>query len=260
LQVPGAPCVRDGEPLAWRTSCMAMAVDRMGSRDLHPVLVRRFLERAFDPWEAVSCGGQAIGLTIRVLEEQATCEAAEFNDNGAGNVSALVFVNDWSGRDYDARAQAITFVWHSSGDGRIFDGDIEVNQQHFTWADCATGCGDGQEDLQNALTHEAGHFLGLGHSMTDDATMSAQTRPQEVGKRDLTADDAAGLCAVYPPGSVAGRCDDSPPGGLELVCGTPPDSGCHVAAPGRGLRSTLAGLIAVLLLASAAFGVQRRRR
>ena len=53
-------------------------------------------------------------------------------------------------------------------------------------------------DLQNVLTHELGHLLGLGEDMTDvDATMYAFSQPGETGKRDLEVVDKDSIASLY---------------------------------------------------------------
>jgi MYXO-CTERM domain-containing protein len=56
-------------------------------------------------------------------------------------------------------------------------------------------------DLQAILTHEAGHFLGLAHSVDTSAIMYAFYSP---GSIHLTPDDVAGICTIYPPLAPAG--------------------------------------------------------
>ena len=54
-------------------------------------------------------------------------------------------------------------------------------------------------DLQNVLTHEAGHFFGMAHADSQpDDTMFPTSAQGETKKRTLTDDDAAGLRALYP--------------------------------------------------------------
>lgn len=79
----------------------------------------------------------------------------------------------------------------------------------------------GRYDLQSVVSHEVGHFFGLGEDMTDpDATMFFSTDRCELKKRDLSAPDIqemSGLYAADPPGFAspgeASHCSISHVGG-----------------------------------------------
>ena len=58
-------------------------------------------------------------------------------------------------------------------------------------------------DLQSVVTHEFGHALGLNHSTNSGAVMYASYTAGTL-KRSLTADDIAGLTAIYGAGSGGG--------------------------------------------------------
>jgi hypothetical protein len=134
---------------------------------------------------------------------------------------------DWS-------TVALTSVLYDPTTGRIIDADIEVNgwdgvagqivaqgaslPKHGWYFTCYPGTqpaatcstyGQGScafMDLQNTVTHEVGHFVGLGHSPVAGSTMERSTQPREVSKRDLAADDQAGVCAIYPEPSGGCGC------------------------------------------------------
>lgn len=85
--------------------------------------------------------------------------------------------------------------------GHIIGADIEINscttcaQPHLlTTMDPPP---PGTYSLEAILTHEAGHFVGLAHSQLAAAVMYAYYEPRPL---PLTADDVAGVCAIYPPG------------------------------------------------------------
>jgi hypothetical protein len=188
------------------------------------------------------------------------------------------------GMPHEPAALAITSVFAHRVYGEILDADVEVNGVTFVWGDLVTTPNPNQQDLQNALTHEMGHFIGLDHtcvlgngtppqdqnghpipscaaaSATVQATtMFASALPGDVSKRTLEADDRAAVCAIYPAG------EPDP-----LACKAPADEGgCSVVPPsenasraGTFARNGVGGLmgLGVAALASVAFWRRSRRR
>jgi hypothetical protein len=232
---PGA--CPEGTPLEWRRPCSSYYLYGAGARDLPLDRVRAVFEASFAAWEDIECPLTTPGmpnLEARLGAAPSECDKAEYNVMG-GNVGTVVFVSDWRARGYDPTAYAVTTVWHSVRTGEIYDVDMELNQDGRVWAECPeTGCVDGRVDLQNVVTHEAGHYFGLAHTnATPFATMWASAPPGETEKRTLDLDDIRGFCEVYPPGRFDGvACDDTPRGGLVTTCGGVPEDGCSCSAPG----------------------------
>lgn len=242
--------------LEWLEPCSAVALSVAApSDDLSADEVAGVLARSIATWEAVECSGQPLGIDIEILEEESTCMAPLYRDDG-GNVNAVTFVQDWGDRQYDPAAFAVTTVWHRRSTGEILDVDMEINERRGPYGICPPeGCLDMRTvDLENVVTHEMGHYLGLAHSTEPDATMYASALAGETIKRDLSADDMAGICTVYPPGRPSGECDFAPRGGLVLHC----ETGCSVAAPGVPSRSL--GLFTIALAALATIVLRRRSR
>jgi hypothetical protein len=185
--------------------------------------------------------------------------------------------------DSDLVALTTWFVRHAPGapdDGQILEADIEVNTVDFSFAMIPNGMVSARDyldhyDLTSALTHEAGHFLGLAHdcrqsgeivfvdqhgvaapacSSTDaqtsailDDTMYPVLNPVDVKQRTLAADDTQAACDIYPLGSLP---NDTWNGSI----------GCAVAPPDghrarRCERLSVAGAGGAL-----AFAVALRRR
>ncbi|MBN1606866.1 MAG: matrixin family metalloprotease [Polyangiaceae bacterium] len=167
------------------------------------------LDRAVQTWQAALDGGPVLEVTRRSVNAT------------AGEVGNTVRFAPY-GEPRAKGALAITLVT-CSDQGEIVDADIVLNGIYrFRVIDddvipaAQTGaepdhcphlgpwsfCHDGVPswDLQSILTHELGHFLGLGEDYVNaDATMYAYSLPGDTSKRDLAPADLNALQSLYPP-------------------------------------------------------------
>lgn len=134
-------------------------------------------------------------------------------DSSCGNKYAC-----WS---YGDDTIALTTTTFSNRTGAILDADIELNASPhldgsrflFTTMD-SPPCDPSTlaptcvaTDIQNTLTHEIGHAIGLGHSPNPSSTMNATAPIGETHKRILDSGSAQGFCDIYPRGQPATNCD-----------------------------------------------------
>ncbi len=189
--------------------------------------------------------------------------------------------SSWDAPAYPASALALTTIWTSGG--RIIETDTEINavDPRFHWAvlpdDPAVAMLSSEDDLQNALTHELGHVLGLAHPCylgvvpdppaldnfgqpelgcsdpvlaTDvrDATMFPTAAPGNIGERSLSQDEVMALQDLCPAGRAP------------VVEGPAPAAaagGCSLADPIQRGSSPLGGV--ALFLMGLSIVVARRR-
>ena len=124
----------------------------------------------------------------------------------------------------------------SERDGAIVDADIELNGVNFAISaeGQTTSPAACKAELQNTLTHELGHLLGLehpcrvvgdpprvdhkgnavpmcsaagGNSMITEATMYNFQDCGERKKASIEADDINAICTIYPLAEDPGTCD-----------------------------------------------------
>ncbi|NJK89924.1 MAG: hypothetical protein HC923_11390 [Myxococcales bacterium] len=138
--------------------------------------------------------------------------------------------------------------------GEMLGADILLHER-FTFLDAVGGLCDpnGQgrpTDLQNTMTHEVGHMVGLDHPPLDppfdQSTMAFNSGRCETSKRTLEADDEDGICTVYPSGLASVPCSAPAPRSDE-------GGGC------RGTGKLDAGM-SLLTVAASLFLLFRRRR
>jgi MYXO-CTERM domain-containing protein len=254
--VGAGACVTSGIPLAWTHRCVSYSLFAGGAEDQSVAELRAPVAASFAAWTQVTCSGAPIEIEATETEELTLCDRPVFNAEG-GNANVIAFVSDWTDRDNDPNAFAITSVWHDSR-GRIRDADMEVNDAGRTYGVCPEMGACSLADIQNVVTHEAGHFFGLAHSTDEQATMLATAPLGEVVKRSLAADDIAGICDAYPPGALPDSCSFAPEGGYEPTC-TDDGGGCACSVPASGGRGTAIDLL-LLALGICWLASRRRRR
>jgi len=90
---------------------------------------------------------------------------------------------------------AITISYVDSS-GAIVEADVVINTRHEFDMGTAPSCGG--YDLRSIVTHEAGHFFGLGEDMEDEqAAMFFKTSKCETNKRMLAPSDVTAIDFLY---------------------------------------------------------------
>lgn len=112
------------------------------------------------------------------------------------------------GHEHDV---AITITYANDKTGEIVEADVVLNARYSMGvltpkakgpgssgkADEAMDC-QNRYDAQNVVTHEAGHFFGLGEDMTErDSTMFLSIDQCETHKRLLSSSDVGALTTLY---------------------------------------------------------------
>jgi len=270
------PCVEDASvpPLYWERGCMTYVFNAQAFKriPMGESFVRQTFKTSYQTWADVQCGtstkppflvAQAGGTTD-------TSESRFLYDVPNESIVVVRTLAEWQSlSDHDSHALALTLIWHDKKTGEILDVDMELNGGAGTFTDCEKSrCSGSQIDLQNTVTHEAGHLLGLGHSSVPGSTMQASTTSgPEITKRTLETDDKNGYCALMLP---AGPCSLS---SASCSCSAAPVfpshrtvSGCSCSLPPTAAhaagdpRSALPGLGGVLLALAGLRSRQRARR
>lgn len=316
LPSPASAYVRyrtsEGNPYSWRTTSVAITAypqdvfNPQGVMTMTADQVANAATNAVGTWSnenpvLTSCSYLDLALTIAPTSQ--TAPPAQYDSKNI----MVVRTSKWTAICSPGPASDPTPVCHQSGElalttvfsracGEVVDADVEVNADPtdttpFSWGDLVSDPGgQADQDLQNALTHETGHFIGLDHTCylpatvfpvdatgktiipvdnngvpvplcsaaTDTemhAVMYPSATPGDVSKRTLTPDDAQGICAIYPLGTTPVSCGDGNS-----------TAGCSVAAgavqpPVAGGEARRRGwLVAGLMAALAATIVGRRAR
>jgi uncharacterized protein (TIGR03382 family) len=115
--------------------------------------------------------------------------------------------------DNTAQTIAVTLTTYDQHSGIIYDSDVELNAPtfYFTTSDgprCTlpgqTGCVS--TDVQNTMTHEIGHFIGLDHTYAVGSTMNPQAPQGETSKRTIDSGSHDFVCTAYPQGQPSQAC------------------------------------------------------
>jgi hypothetical protein len=186
----GDGCETTGRPLSWASECVSFAVQANGSVKLGIAArtLEREVERALSRWLAVDCDGGATPRIAFAPLGAVECSLAEYNDDRA-NANIVLFEDDEWPYAGGIDTLATTRLRFNPDTGALYDADIELNSAEFEFSvgDPVNGV-----DLASVLTHELGHFLGLGHSDVVGTTMETTYSATDDSRRSLEPDDVAG--------------------------------------------------------------------
>ena len=238
-----------GGPLAfWPSACLTYTIQSAGSPKLglSAEQVEVVLAQEFGRWSEASCerGLPAFRAQSRGIVQ---CDQVEYNCEH-DNVNVVMFRDqEWP---YDSTNLALTTASTNMVTGEILDADMEVNTALYDFRLDSPAVGPATAtDLRMVFAHEIGHFLGLSHSDDQSALMAREGKLTP----DLTPDDEAGVCAIYPPGKAALECTAPPSAagaechGAKRSCPEAEESGCGCELPGvRGYWSAWALVLLTL--------------
>jgi hypothetical protein len=119
--------------------------------------------------------------------------------------------------EYQQGTIALTTSTFNTRGGQIYRADVELNagQYAFTTVDSPPCTSQPYVncvafDVQNTITHEAGHFLGLEHTSYPGSVMNPTAPVGETSKRTIDPGSRSFVCAVYPKGGASQSCNVEP--------------------------------------------------
>jgi hypothetical protein len=269
-----------GGSLYWESGCVFVTIDDAGTKEIAGDGEFPVIDASIATWNTASAGCSY--LEIKSLGRQAV------ETDGHDYTNIIKFRDaSWCrpatkkdpARCHPESAAGITTATYvddpdSDRDGAIVDADIELNGVDFSISvnGSTTSSGACKSELQNTLTHELGHLIGLEHtcraagdpdrvndkgipvpsctsasgSLIVDATMYNYQDCGETKKETLEPDDIAGLCGIYPKADDPRTCEEV----------TPETPGCCQTGGGPGGSLLLSALVGLALFS----GTWRRRR
>jgi hypothetical protein len=164
---------------------------------LNPLTIPSYLSQGFVVDSLVSSTEEWDQYVASDLFVDAPELSSEIFYGDAGSVYPFDEKNVVVFGDLDSGTIGVTYLWYWTATGEIADWDMMLNTD-YTWGDAEVG---DYMDLQNILTHELGHSLGLidlyNRKRCSEVTMFGYSGYNDIGKRSLEGDDILSLLKVY---------------------------------------------------------------
>jgi len=261
-------CKLDGVPLFWQNACVGYSIFRGGSKKISYEEAANGISQAFTRWTGATCAADKTGRTRVSIDVRdlgpVDCSNIEYV-SGAGNQNVILFRDEeWT---HGPQVLGLTTVRFNKETGEIFGADMELNTFGMDPLGVRDPIKPNEYDFISVATHEAGHFLGMGHSDQKASTMFARYLPGQTVQRNLSPDDIEAVCSVYRPDGqrtvlntqvlAAPQCDPTPRGGYSTQCEEP---SCSVSVPGTPRRAGTIFIATALSCAAVVFARGRNRR
>lgn len=219
--------------LTWNRRDFVYRVDEKGTSKIAGEEEFRAIDFAFATWQTLSddcsdflfipgrrisnfkVGSVSVQQGERVIAFfEKRCDAlAELKNHPCWKDGSCV--NEFGCWQEERKTLAITTTTYNTSTGILADADILVNAADYFWTTvegprCASGVKSVDcvvTDLQNTLTHEIGHAMGLDHVKNPRSTMYDTTPTGDTQKRLIDEGTAKGFCSMYPRGLPPSSCD-----------------------------------------------------
>jgi YVTN family beta-propeller protein len=199
--------------------------------------VERIVRASFGAWEDVGTS------YLRFSEEG----GGTFQGARSDGRNSIIYDADGTDLEIPSGTGIIAITrTYWDGNGNISEADIIFNGREIDFSVNQNSTRFGQVDLQNTMTHEVGHLLGLDHSplvgpSTSRPTMNPFNDPSGPREgRTLELDDRAAISVLYPAASATslGRISGhvTHPGGAGAF-------GVHVVAYRAGTTSFVVSML-----------------
>lgn len=167
----------------WREAPVSYIINPSNSQGLSESFITSTVQTSMETWD------NATSLEL-VDNNYAVDYGAQYGVQNYQNAIAF-------GNYPDSGVIGVTSVWYTRVGKKIVEFDMLLNTD-FAWGDATID--SAKMDLENIVTHEAGHAVGLSDIYSGscaNVTMYGYSTEGETSKRDLEAADISGLQAMY---------------------------------------------------------------